>query len=171
MKVDIFRIGSDYFAQAASGEMWRVRGNMLDHSATGKGLLPLPEGKMEVLCRLDALGEKWDRHSVNLGNMNDVLRDVQQSIEMVPYDDIMVNGRAEDAHLDSSILSTERYAFKLDNDVLMVSVMSEANQPHKWEVSRVGQRRNIVAEAVLRADLCIMESSRAVFHRPTGAFF
>lgn len=171
MKVDIFRIGSDYYAQAASGEMWRVRGNKADHSATGNGLLPLPEGKMELLARMEVLRESGDKFSADLNSMASVLRDVAQSIERVSFGDIMLDGKLLDAHLGSAILSTERFAYKLNGDDLLVSVLDSDGRVAEWDVARKTTRRNIVAEAVLRANDFDDDAARVMFHRTAGAYF
>jgi len=170
MKVDIFRIGSDCYAQAASGEMWRVRGNKSDHSATGNGLLPLPEGKLELLARMDVLRESGDKFSADLNSIAGVLRDVAQSIERVSFGDIMLDGKLLDAHLESAILSTERFAYKLDGD-LMVCVLDADRQVPEWDVARKTTRMNIVAEAVLRANGFDDDAAKVMFHRTAGAYF
>lgn len=107
---------------------------------------------MELLARMDLLRESDGKFSADLNSMPSVLRDVAQSIERVPFEDMVLDGKFIDAHLEGVVLSTERFAYKLNGDDLMVCVLSADGQAPEWDVARKTTRRNIVAEAVLRAN-------------------
>lgn len=162
MKVDIFRIGSEYFAQAASGEMWSVSGSARDHAPNG---FPLPDGNREALASADVLRDADDKFSADLNNMGDVLMDIALSVELVLVGDVMLDGRLLSAHL-GSVLTIEPYVYKLNGDDLMVAVAGS-----EWEAALMHARRNLVAAAVLRADRFSRQAAKVAFHRPTGAYF
>lgn len=170
LKVNIYRVGTGYLAEAENGQAWCVKGDLKDRRVDH---LPHPNDKRELLVSAAVREDGSDEGGLYLKDVGKVLLDIRTSMTSIGSNSVMVRNKWVDAHLDKILVLDGTFAFRLsvEGELMVGNVFANLSTVN-FERPRIATWMNIIAEAVLRTNKPYRQVASIVhFQRPIGAYF